>query len=83
MVLSWNACGVWLWALEKRQVRRISRVVGAGILAIEDQMAKLDAEVLATPMGCPWLGLGWVCRWRKEQGRELGQQRKEGRDKTK
>lgn len=35
-VLSGKTSGVWLRAPEKRQVRRMARVVGAGMLAMED-----------------------------------------------
>lgn len=50
----------------------MARAVGAEILAIEDWMAKLGAEVLAVLVGRPCLGLGWICRWRKGQRREIG-----------
>lgn len=50
MELAWKASGVWPCAPEKRQVRRMARVVGAEILAIEDQRAKLAAEFSALGM---------------------------------
>lgn len=71
-MLSWKALGVWLCAPEKRQVRKMARVVGAGILAIEDGTAKLVAKVLAVLVGRPCLGLSWIYRWRKGQGKEFG-----------
>lgn len=50
MELAWKASGVWLHAPVKRQVRRMARVVGAGILAIEDRRAKLTAKCSAFGM---------------------------------
>jgi len=60
----------------------MARAVGARVLTIEDQMAKLGAEVLAGLVGRPCLGPGWICRWRKGRRRETDDQRKEEQHET-